>query len=168
MTVEETAQELIDTVSWKHTAWSRLRIAAGIRVRVIMRRLTDLLVDSWEFLERASPIRLVGEEDRFAMAEDYLSSLCDKLELKTPLLIFTNEMDNPRACGEAGRSTIWLHKEYTLTKSWSDVQETIRHEVAHIVVDNTPGMGEVPAHGAEFNAALVIVEAAHNRDHRVG
>ena len=39
------------------------------------------------------------------------------------------------------------------------VQKTIRHEVAHILVHNTPGMEEAPAHGVEFDAVLAVVEA---------
>ena len=99
-------------------------------------------------------------EARLASAEDYLSLLCAKLEIKTPLLVFADDMVNLGACGDAGQGIIWLHKQSTLTRDWSDVQRTIRHEVAHIIVHNTPGMGEVPAHGAEFDAALVVVEKA--------
>ena len=101
-----------------------------------------------------------AEEKRMEMAEDYLLLLSSKLRIKTPFLFFADEMQNEGACGEAGQSTIWLHRESTLTRDWPSVQRWIRHEVAHILVHNTPGMGKVPAHGAEFNAALVIVEKA--------
>lgn len=157
-----------NTTNQKRRNTGRRRVRPASRTRSAARRLTSLLLTAWEWIERASPIRLVSEEDRLEMAQEYLSSLCAKLGIRTPLLIFTETMANPGACGEAGRSTIWLHREYTLTRSWSEVQDTICHEVAHIVVDNTPGMGEAPAHGAEFNAALVIVEAAHHRDHHAG
>ena len=98
------------------------------------------------------------EEDRFTMAEDFLSLLCNKLEIKVPLLVFSDELQNEGACGEAGQSTIWLRRQYVLTRDWSDVQRTICHEVAHILVHNTPEMKEAPAHGAEFHATLVTVE----------
>ena len=56
-----------------------------------------------------------------------------------------------------------LHTPSMLNGDWSDVMRTIRHEVAHIVVHNTPGMGEAPAHGVEFETALIRVSGVANR-----
>lgn len=98
------------------------------------------------------------EVRRMPRVEAYLSQLCRGLGIRLPILILTDEMQNPGACGEAGQSTIWLQRQATLTREWSAVQATIRHEVAHILVHNTPGMGEAPAHGTEFYAALERVE----------
>ena len=37
------------------------------------------------------------------------------------------------------------------------MRETIRHEMAHIIVANTSGMGDVAAHGQEFQEAFAMV-----------
>ena len=100
---------------------------------------------------------------RFERAENYLAALCEHLEVKKPLLLFSEEMQNEGACGEAGRVTIRLHTPFVLNRDWIDVLRTVRHELAHIVVSNTPGMGEVPAHGAEFESALIRVGKAANK-----
>ena len=71
-----------------------------------------------------------------------------------PLLLFRDNLQNAGACGEAGQSTIWLHSQFVDSAGWEQVKQTVRHEMAHIVVANTPGMGEVPAHGQEFRDAL--------------
>ncbi len=153
--VEETAQGLVADL------FRALPLKKRVAIRV--RSLAERLAIPWPRLQGA---RLQGvsaketDEDKLARAESYLLLLCAKLEIKTPFLFFADEMQNSQACGEAGQSTIWLQKSYTLTKNWSDVQRTIRHEVAHILVHNTPGMGKVPAHGVEFDAALIVVEKA--------
>lgn len=151
-TTEETAQELIDNLFRTQST--------GTPAGNAIKGLAGLFPGLRRRPKRDNPPKITNEEKRLTMAENYLSSLCGKLDIKTPLLVFTDKMANPGACGEAGQSTIWLHRQSTLTRDWSAVQRTIRHEVAHIVVHNTPGMGEVPAHGAEFDAALAIVEKA--------
>ena len=157
LTVEETAQKLVDDLSWSQPTGTRMaRVVRKLMGRLASTRRQPKRDD----VPKRERVPKATNETRLASAEDYLSLLCAKLEIKTPLLVFADDMVNVGACGEAGQSTIWLHKQSTLTRDWSDVQRTIRHEVAHIIVHNTPGMGEVPAHGAEFDAALVVVERA--------
>ena len=148
LTTEETARELIDSLSWERPKRGAIKGISGWLAGLRQQPKTEM------------PPKTVAEEKRLEMAEDYLLLLCSKLRIKTPLLVLSDEMDNEGACGEAGQSTIWLHRQSTLTRDWPSVQRWIRHEVAHILVHNTPGMGEAPAHGAEFDATLVVVENA--------
>ena len=52
------------------------------------------------------PSNLSTKEDD---AERFLDLDCEKLQVRRPLLLFTHAMQNPNACGEAGKSTIWIH-----------------------------------------------------------
>lgn len=96
---------------------------------------------------------------RFEQAERLVADLCRKLQVKVPLVLFGERLDNAGARGEAGQSMIRLSRPHVLNSPWEAVESTIRHEVAHIVVHNTQGLGDVPAHGREFQAALVVVNA---------
>ena len=140
--VEEVADELIASLS----KTPKKRVAKQVR------SLAERLAILWPKLE--PKIKLT----RFEKAENYLTALCEHLRVKKPLLLFSEEMQNEGACGEAGRVTIWLHTPSTLNSDWPDVLRTIRHEVAHIVVSNTPDMGEAPAHGVAFDAALIKLD----------
>lgn len=156
LTVGETAQKLVDDLSWRQPG--------GTHMARVVRKLMELLASIRRQPKRDDVSKREGvpkgtNEARLASAEDYLSLLCAKLEIKTHLLVLADDMVNVGACGDAGQGTSGLHMQSTLTRDWSDVQRTIRHEVAHITVHNRPGMGEVPAHGAEFDAALVVEKA---------
>ena len=98
---------------------------------------------------------------RFEQSERLVAELCRELQVKMPLVLFSDRLDNEGALGEAGQSTIRLFTQHVLDSPWWKVERTIHHEVAHIVVQNTPGLGDVPAHGREFRAALVVVKAIH-------
>ena len=128
LTVEETAQKLVDDLSWTRPA--------GNRMARVFRKLMGRLFSTQQQtkLDEVPATSKATDEIRLASAEGYLSLLCAKLEIKTPLLVFADDMVNAGACGEAGQSTIWLHRQSTLTRDWLDVQSTIRHEVAHILV----------------------------------
>ena len=157
LTTEETARKLVDDLSNQPTG-TRGGKSLTDRLASLLHRPKRDEVPAPKTPAPAVP--KATDEIRLASAESYLSLLCAKLEIKTPFLFFADDMVNAGACGEAGQSTIWLHRQSTLTRDWLDVQRTIRHEVAHIVVHNTPGMEDAPAHGAEFDAVLVVVEKA--------
>ena len=99
----------------------------------------------------------IEEPSRFRNCESYLASVCSTLGIKKPLLLFNDALQNPGSCGEAGQTTIWLHKQHVLKSNWTDVQDTIDHEVAHIVVHNSSVEDEAPAHGLAFKTALELV-----------
>ena len=99
----------------------------------------------------------IEEPSRLRNCESYLASVCSTLRIKKPLLLFNDALQNPGACGEAGQTTIWLHKQHVLKSNWTDVQDTIDHEVAHIVVHNGSKGNEAPAHGLAFKTALELV-----------
>ena len=151
---DETAQRLIDSLSPIEKRGGFMSWLSGLWRRPER--------PSREYAPPPEPTplatRTIQKETRLAMAEDYIALLCGRLGVRTPFLVLSDEMDNPGACGEAGRVMIRLQRQATLTREWSAVQATIRHEVAHIVVHNTPGMGEAPAHGVEFDAAMERVE----------
>ena len=100
-----------------------------------------------------------GPQTRQERTQTYLESVCNTLDMSVPLLIFTDHLQNAGACGEAGHSTIWLQTEAVETLPWRKLKEVVLHELAHIAVDNTPGMGEVEAHGREFSAALRSIKS---------
>ena len=147
--VEEVARELLEDL--------KRRPPPAVRVAKRVRSLVERLAVLWPRLDPKV------KETRFERAENYLAALCNELGIKKPLLLFSDEMQNEGACGEAGRVSIRLHTPSMLNGDWSDVMRTIRHEVAHIVVHNTPGMGEAPAHGVEFETALIRVSGVANR-----
>ena len=86
--------------------------------------------------------------------EAYLDELCGRFGIRQALLVFDDTMQNPGACGEAGQSTIWVQRNFVLRADRRRREEVLRHELAHISLHNTPGMGDFPAHGAEFKAEL--------------
>ena len=155
-TTRDTAQELIDGLSWEQP---KPGVIKGIGGWLAGLRHQPKPLPKPQPVTPKTPVTDI-EEKRIEMVEDYLLVLCNKLGIKTPFLFFADEIQNEGACGEAGQSTIWLHRESMLTRDWPSVQRWIRHEVAHILVHNTPEWREAPAHGAEFDAALVIVEKA--------
>ena len=110
MTVEETAQKLVDDLSWTRPA--------GNRMARVFRRLMGRLFSTQQQpkLVEVPATSKATDEIRLASAEGYLSLLCAKLDIKTPLLVFADDMVNVGACGEAGQSTIWLHRQSTLTR----------------------------------------------------
>ena len=101
----------------------------------------------------------IEEPARFSKCESYLGLVCATLDIKKPFLFFNDALQNSGACGEAGQTTIWLQKQHVLKSNWADIEDTIRHEVAHIVVHNGPEGDEAPAHGREFQSALKVVQA---------
>ena len=150
-TPEETARKLIDGLP-------RGRKSLADRIANLWRPKHEKPVP----VPVAVPTPTATDEIRLENVESYLLLLCAKLGIKMPFLFYADDMVNAGACGEAGQSTIWLHRQSTLTKDWPDVQAIIRHEVAHIVVHNTPGMGNATAHGAEFGAVLVVEKVAQS------
>ena len=78
--------------------------------------------------------------------------------MRRPILVFSDVMDNPGACGEAGQSMIRLKTKYFRESDWGEVTRILRHEIAHIVVNNTPEWRDVPSHGREFEATLKRVD----------
>ena len=100
----------------------------------------------------------IEEPSRLSNCESYLVMVCSTLGIEKPFLFFNDVLQNPGACGEAGQTTIWLQKQHVLKSNWADVQDTIDHEVAHIVVHNSPVGDEAPAHGREFKSALELVQ----------
>ena len=105
-------------------------------------------------LERSGQTNPKSKATRQGRAERYLNALSKCLGINVPLLLFSDELRNAGACGEAGQSTIWLQTEAVKSKPWKGVKEVIRRELAHIVVHRTPGMGDVPVHGKVFAATL--------------
>ncbi len=96
-------------------------------------------------VSRPDPITI--GQTRQQETQTYMEGICRTLDMKVPLLIFSEYLQNAGACGEAGHSTIWLQTEGFETLPWRKVKEVVLHELAHIAVSNTPGMGKVEAHG---------------------
>ena len=104
---------------------------------------------------RRSSAKGRGREERIHQeCEAYSTKLCNQFNIRHPLLIFDDNLQNPGACGEAGQSTIWVQRDYFLREGRGERERVLRHELAHIAVHNTPGMGDVEAHGPEFEAEL--------------
>lgn len=87
--------------------------------------------------------------------EAYIAKVCRHFNIRVPLLIIDDRLQNPGACGEAGQSTVWVQRRFILAASRQDREAVLRHELAHIAVHNTPGLGDVEAHGPEFRRELV-------------
>ena len=86
--------------------------------------------------------------------EAYITKMCQHFNIRVPLLIIDDRLQNPGACGEAGQSTVWVQRRFILAASRQDREAVLRHELAHISVHNTPGQGDVEAHGPEFQHEL--------------
>ena len=120
------------------TACDRNRRSSGNRVRGKSSR------------PRRSTAKQGHEERIHRECEVYLEKLCRQFNVRQPLLIFDDNLQNPGACGEAGQSTIWVQRGYFLRENRGERERVLRHELAHISVHNTPGMRDAEAHGPEF------------------
>lgn len=86
--------------------------------------------------------------------ETYIAGMCKKFNIRQPLLVIDDTMYNPGACGEAGKLVIRVQRHFILTANRQNREAVLRHELAHIAVHNTPGLGDVEAHGPEFKREL--------------
>lgn len=84
--------------------------------------------------------------------EAYIAGVCRKFNIHVPIFILDDTMYNPGACGEAGKFTVRMQRDFTLNASRQDREAVIRHELAHISVHNT--LGNVEPHGLEFQREL--------------
>ncbi len=84
--------------------------------------------------------------------EAYIARVCRRFSIHIPIFILSDTMQNPGACGEAGKLVVRMQRHFTLNASRQDREAVIRHELAHISVHNT--LGDVEPHGPEFQREL--------------
>ena len=109
----------------------------------------------WRFVSSGAERR---EEKMRIEREAYVAALCHKYDIRRPLLYFEDQMANPGACGEAGGHLVRLKRDYFLKVGLQERQRIIRHELAHISVQNAPGWENAAAHGSEFGAELARIQ----------